>query len=79
MQLAIYKLSLYMTIPPNKIKVMEFNGAVLVRYKIIINKLMIEPINRFSFLGIYVAYSYDKGIENKICKFKNYTELLIRR
>jgi hypothetical protein len=58
-----------MKISHQKTKIMAFKGTEPVRSKIVIDNMILEQVNTFTYLGCNISYQEDKDIHSKITKF----------
>jgi hypothetical protein len=58
---------------------MAFQGKYPIRSKIILNnKLIIEQVSNFNYLGCNVTYKYDEDLNHKLSKFQNMCGVIAR-
>jgi hypothetical protein len=52
-------------------KILAFKGTELIRSKIVIDNMILEKVNTFTYLGRNISYQEEKYIHAKITKFTN--------
>jgi hypothetical protein len=65
-----------MKISHQKTKIMAFKGTEPIRSKIVIDNMILEEVNTFTYLGCNISYQEDKDIHSKIAKFLQILGLL---
>jgi hypothetical protein len=54
-----------------KTKTMAFKGKPPIRTKIVINDTILEQVSHFKYLGSDISYENNKGIDEKVAKFRH--------
>jgi hypothetical protein len=65
-----------MKISQQKTKIMTFKGAGPIRSKTVIDNMILEQVNTFTYLGCNISYQEEKHIHSKITKFLQILGLL---
>jgi hypothetical protein len=65
-----------MEISHQKTKILAFKGTEPVRSKIVIDNMILEQVNTFTYLGCNISYQEERDIHSKITKFLQILGLL---
>jgi hypothetical protein len=65
-----------MKISHHKTKIMASKGTEPIRSKILIDNMILEQVNTFTYLGCNISYLEERDIHSKITKFLQILELL---
>jgi hypothetical protein len=65
-----------MEISHKKTKIMAFKATEPIRSKIVIDNIMLEQVNTFTYLGCNISYQEETDIHFKITKFLQILGLL---